>query len=193
MVYLMTFLLWSLCLLSPASSSGEQTLFFNPQGYRIDRFRSPVPEFLQGADILTTGELKQLLETKSEKPPVLIDVLPTPPKPEGLADTALWLPPTRYNIPGSAWLPNVGYGQLSDTLEDYFRDNLNRLTQGDKRWPLVIYCQADCWMSWNAARRATEYGYSQVFWYPDGTDGWEGDGLPLAISEPVPMKDSTGN
>ena len=27
-------------------------------------------------------------------------------------------------------------------------------------------------MSWNAAKRALEYGYSDVTWFPDGTDGW---------------------
>ena len=38
---------------------------------------------------------------------------------------------------------------------------------------LVIYCQADCWMSWNAAKQALSYGYTNVAWYPEGTDGWQ--------------------
>ena len=45
---------------------------------------------------------------------------------------------------------------------------------------LVIYCQADCWMSWNAAKRALSYGYPNVAWYPDGTDGWERAGLAVS-------------
>ena len=41
-------------------------------------------------------------------------------------------------------------------------------------------------MSWNAAKRILSYGYRNVAWYPEGTDGWEFAGLPLADSQPVP-------
>ena len=35
-------------------------------------------------------------------------------------------------------------------------------------------------MSWNAAKRAiVELGYQDVFWYPDGSDGWEALGFDL--------------
>jgi rhodanese-related sulfurtransferase len=35
-------------------------------------------------------------------------------------------------------------------------------------------------MSWNAAKRAREeYGYTRVFWYPFGTDGWGFQDYPL--------------
>ena len=87
--------------------------------------------------------------------------------------------PPRENIPGSVWLPNVGYGELSAEFADYFRTELERLTGGDKSKPLVFYCDANCWMSWNAAKRAMTYGYSAVQWYPDGTDGWKEADLPL--------------
>ena len=52
----------------------------------------------------------------------------------------------------------------------YFRQGLARATGGNNAALLVIYCQADCWMSWNAAKRALSYGYSNVAWYPEGTD-----------------------
>lgn len=160
---------------------------FAPDGYRIDQFRSPVPATAPGAKTVDTDDVRALRASDSHHPPVLVDVLPLPPRPEGLAATALWLPPVRYNIPGSAWLPNVGYGRVSDALDDYFRSNLDRLSGGDKARSIVIYCLADCWMSWNAARRAAEYGYERVLWYPDGTDGWSKADLPLSISKPVPM------
>jgi rhodanese-related sulfurtransferase len=35
-------------------------------------------------------------------------------------------------------------------------------------------------MSWNAAKRALSYGYTNVAWYPEGTDGWQRANLPLA-------------
>ena len=178
----------SLCLsLSVLSSADSQAPFFEPGGYRIDRFRAPVPDSLPGAATLHTRALVQLVESAAP-PPILIDVLPAPPRPEGLAATSLWLPPSREDIPGSVWLPNVGYGRLSDALDRYFRANLARLTEGDPARPIVIYCQAECWMSWNAARRAVEYGYGRVIWYPEGTDGWQAAGLPLEAATPVPME-----
>ena len=56
--------------------------------------------------------------------------------------------------------------------ESYLRDNLARATAGDRARLLVFYCLKDCWMSWNAAKRALAMGYTNVAWYPDGTDGW---------------------
>jgi PQQ-dependent catabolism-associated CXXCW motif protein len=172
---------------SAAPLAGGQTLFFSSDGYRIDRFRDQVPDGVPGARTIHTAELRQLTESAATRP-LLIDVLPSPPRPANLAPNALWLPPVRRNIPGSVWLPNVGYGRLSDDLEGYFRGNLGRLTGKDPARILVIYCLADCWMSWNAARRAAEYGYRRVYWYPEGTDGWERAGLPLVAATPIPMR-----
>ncbi len=52
--------------------------------------------------------------------------------------------------------------------------------------PLVFYCLKDCWMSWNAAKRALELGYKNVDWYPEGSDGWAAAGLPLEKRTPEP-------
>jgi PQQ-dependent catabolism-associated CXXCW motif protein len=54
---------------------------------------------------------------------------------------------------------------------------------------VVLYCLADCWMSWNAAKRAQEIGYSNVAWYREGTDGWFAAGLPLEETAPEPRPD----
>jgi PQQ-dependent catabolism-associated CXXCW motif protein len=160
---------------------------FSTAGYRIDQFRAPVPETVPGAQTIDTTALQSLMRREET---LLIDVLPTPVKPKDRPDNLLWLPPARQNIPGSYWLPNVGFGQLSQELEDYFHSSLERLSKGDKAQALVIYCLADCWMSWNAAKRAAlEYGYSQVYWYPDGTTAWEAEGLELEKCLPEPMPD----
>ena len=45
---------------------------------------------------------------------------------------------------------------------------LERASGGNKAALLVIYCQEDCWMSWNAAKRVLSYGYPNVAWYPRG-------------------------
>jgi hypothetical protein len=39
-------------------------------------------------------------------------------------------------------------------------------------------------MSWNAAKRVLSYGYPNVVWYPEGTDGWQRANLPVADSQP---------
>jgi len=156
-----------------------------PHGYRLDEYRSPTPATLSGAAVVDTEALRQLLESRDDI--ILIDVLPAPRKPENLRPGVLWLPKKRRNIPGSIWLPNTGYGALPVEEDEYFRRNLRRLTGDDMGHPLVFYCLADCWMSWNAAKRALAWGYGNVYWYPDGTDGWAEAGLPLKRSEPVPL------
>ncbi len=175
--------------LSPAlvAVSEEPAPLFSVDGYRIAELLAPVPQSLPGAVTVGTTTVRALVEAGDA---VTVDVLPAPNRPEGLPPTALWMPPERRNIPGSAWLPNVGYGGLSDALEGYFRRNLRRLTAGSLGRRIVIYCLADCWMSWNAARRAVSYGYTSVYWYPDGTTGWEAAGLPLETGVPVPMDQS---
>ena len=168
---------------SPAIAEDADAPLFSADGYRIDKFRAPVPDSVDGAATLTTVRLQSLLKQPGV---VLLDVLPAPVKPKNRPANLLWLPPDRYDIPGSHWLPNVGYGALSNELERYFKNNLASLTGGDKAKPIVVYCLADCWMSWNAARRAaTEYGYTRVYWYPDGTNGWEAAGMSLEKRVPV--------
>jgi hypothetical protein len=41
-------------------------------------------------------------------------------------------------------------------------------------------------MSWNAAKRVLSYGYANVAWYPEGTEGWEHANLPVAEARPEP-------
>jgi PQQ-dependent catabolism-associated CXXCW motif protein len=154
-----------------------------PEGYRTDNYRAAVPATLAGARVLTTEEAEVIWHTRAG---VFIDVLPHPPKPEGLPAGTIWREKPRPNIPGSVWLPDTGYGTLAASTEDYLRRGLVRAAGGSYETLLVIYCQADCWMSWNAAKRALAYGYTNVAWYPEGTDGWQRANLPLADSQPEP-------
>lgn len=169
------------------AATGELATTPEPAGYRLDDFRAPVPATLAGATVVTTQELRQMLDGGDDV--VLIDVLPAPRRPAKLRPGALWLPKKRLNIPGSVWLPNTGYGILPVEEEDYLRRNLLRLTGGDNGRPVLFYCLADCWMSWNAAKRAVSWDYTNVYWYPDGTDGWADAGFPLEESVPVPAPD----
>ncbi|MGO8913907.1 MAG: PQQ-dependent catabolism-associated CXXCW motif protein [Bradyrhizobium sp.] len=154
-----------------------------PEGYRTDNYRAPVPATLAGARVLTTAQAEAIWRSGSG---AFVDVLPRPPKPPNLPAGTVWRDRPRLNIPGSIWLPDTGYGTLATASEDYLRNGLVRASGGNQAKQLVIYCLADCWMSWNAAKRALTYGYSNVAWYPEGTDGWQRADLPLADSEPEP-------
>src|SRR5579871_795759 len=154
-----------------------------PQSYRTGDYRAPVPDTLAGARVLSTAEAEAIWRAKTG---IFIDALPRPPKPANLPAGTVWRDKPRFNIPGSIWLPDTGYGELAQAMDSYFRQGLIRASGGDRAALLVLYCQADCWMSWNAAKRALSYGYSNVAWYPDGTDGWEQGGLPVTEAQPEP-------
>jgi PQQ-dependent catabolism-associated CXXCW motif protein len=156
-----------------------------PDEYRLDNYRDPTPETLRGARVVTTAEAATIWKRGNA---AFVDVLPRPPRPRNLPAGTIWRDQPRPNIPGSIWLPDTGYGALAPSMEAYLRAGLDKASGGDRARPMVIYCLRDCWMSWNAAKRAVAMGYTNVIWYPDGTDGWSAAGLPLtpAIPEPRP-------
>jgi rhodanese-related sulfurtransferase len=43
-------------------------------------------------------------------------------------------------------------------------------------------------MSWNAAKRAVEYGYTAVYWFPGGMQDWTAAGYPTLLNAPIPVK-----
>ena len=178
-----------LAVFASAVTASAQDRPAEPEGYRADNYRSPVPATLAGARVLSTEQAEVIWRSNSA---VFIDVLPRPPKPPNLPAGTVWRDRPRLNIPGSIWLPDTGYGALAPSTEDYLRNGLVRASGGDRTKLLVIYCQADCWMSWNAAKRVQSYGYSNVAWYPEGTDGWQNADLPLVVSEPEPRPGEEG-
>jgi PQQ-dependent catabolism-associated CXXCW motif protein len=160
-----------------------------PEGYREENYRTPVPATLAGARVLTTAEAETIWRAGTG---IFIDVLPHAPKPKNLPADTIWRERPRHNIPGSIWLPDTGYGKLAAATDEYLRQGLVRASGGNNAALLVIYCQADCWMSWNAAKRVLSYGYSNVAWYPEGTDGWGAANLPTAESQPEPRAAEQG-
>ena len=170
-------------MLMVAARAGE--LVTEPGGYRTEDYHAPVPDTLAGARVLTTAEAEAIWRGKTG---VFVDVLPRPPKPPNLPAGTVWRDKPRFDIPGSIWLPDTGYGELAATTEQYLREGLTRATAGNRAALIVVYCQADCWMSWNAAKRTLSYGYSNVAWYPDGTDGWERAKLPTVEARPEPRQ-----
>ncbi|MGI9301371.1 MAG: rhodanese-like domain-containing protein [Gammaproteobacteria bacterium] len=168
-----------------AGRSGTQCVSPEPQTYRLDHFLAPTPCTLAGATVVDTHAVRRLLATGA----TAIDVLPAPRKPSTIGPGELWLPPLRDNIPGSWWLPNTGFGLLPAEEAKYLRDNLELISAGRNDAPMVFYCDAQCWMSWNAARRAVEWGYTSVYWYPGGADAWREAGMGLEAAQPVTRRE----
>ena len=169
--------------LTPVAAAGEEAAVAEPDGYRMDDYRAPTPATLKGARVLTTREAADLWRGGGA---VFIDVMPQPPRPAGLPPDTIWRDKPRHNIPGSIWLPDTGYGALAEVTENYLKTGLVQASGDDQTKTLVIYCQRDCWMSWNAAKRALAFGYRNVAWFPDGSDGWSEADLPLVEAHPAP-------
>ena len=152
-----------------------------PDGFRTEAYRAPTPATLQGASVLSTAQAHALWQSQSG---VFIDVLPQAPRPKTLPREVVWRDPPRDDIPGSLWLPDTGYGELAPEMADYFAANLKKAKPEGAI--LVFYCRRDCWMSWNAAKRALALGFAPVAWYPDGVDGWREAGFPLEARKAEP-------
>lgn len=170
------FLMWG----GPSAAQAPE-----PSSYRMDEYRAPVPATLKGAKVIATSEAQKLWEDKAA---VFIDVMPQTPKPANLPAGTLWRDKLRNDIAGSIWLANVGYGQINAETAAYFEKGLAQNGVSGKSAPIVFYCMTNCWMSWNAAKRAVEWGYSAVYWYPEGSDGWEKAGLPVESKLPYVLK-----
>mgnify|MGYP001415321273 CR=1 FL=1 len=154
-----------------------------PEGYRMDEYRAPVPDRLSGGTVVTAAEAYALWQAGGT---AFVDVLPRPPKPANLPEGTIWRDKPRLSIPGAIWLPNTGYGALAPVMEEYFRAGLDKVTGGDPAHPLLFFCLDDCWMSYNAARRAIAMGRTRVYWMPGGTDDWGFFDYPLERLEPEP-------
>jgi PQQ-dependent catabolism-associated CXXCW motif protein len=164
------------------AAHGEDAAPPEPEHYRNEDYRAPTPKTLRGARVIATAEAEALWKAGTA---AFVDVMPHVPRPADLPAGTIWREKLRRNIPGSVWLADTGYGELAASTADYFNAGLERITGGDRTKVVVIYCQRDCWMSWNAAKRAVSLGYAAVAWYPDGTDGWQEAGLPLSEATPV--------
>ncbi|AOE85392.1 PQQ-dependent catabolism-associated CXXCW motif protein [Pseudomonas sp. TCU-HL1] len=153
---------------------------FSADGYRLARYRSPTPSEVDPARTLDTPQLQAQLRARPDT--LLIDVY----RRQWLQGQFIEDEP-HANLPGSLWLANTGDGQLTADWQDYFSRNLRQASQGRRDRPLVFYCRSDCWLSWNAVKRAAALGYTNLYWYRDGIDAWEQAGLPLQSARPVPF------
>jgi len=151
-------------------------------GYRMERYRAPVPASIPDGITLDIDAARALHEGGEA---VFIDVYP----PRGLGPDPIdghWVISESHDtLPGATWLPEVGRGHLEPEHLDYLERNLVRLSEGDTARELVFFCTADCWQSWNVSKRVIALGYAAVHWFPLGTDGWREHGLPVEPARPL--------
>ena len=153
-------------------------------GFRVDRYQAAVPEAPPAGTRVWIDDIDLLVRDERA---ILIDVSPI----TGLGydpATGRWRAAKAHqSLPGAVWLPEVGRGALEPTIERYLAYNLARLTDGDRARALILFCHADCWMSWNAMKRVNRLGYTRLYWFPEGTDGWRDWDRELVPIEPVPI------
>ena len=122
----------------------------------------PTPASIPGGQIITT---QALIDLRRTQPKVLVfDVLGGP-----------------EALPGALGaVPAHQAGSFDDAVQREFGQYLQQVTQGSKDVPLVFYCQSvQCWMSYNAALRASRLGYTRVLWYRGGIEAWKSAGQPV--------------
>jgi PQQ-dependent catabolism-associated CXXCW motif protein len=137
----------------------------------LTNFDAPTPTHIEGARTIATLALQTMLT--SDKPPVLVDVI-------GGEQTV--------SLPNAIWLRDAGVGRhLDDDVQAWFDLHLSQLTNRDKSRPVVFFCASRmCWLAHNAALRALDLGYTNVYWYRGGRDSWQAAGLPMAPVAPTP-------
>lgn len=170
-----------LLLLIALVAAAPEAALFDADGYRIAHYRGPVAAAPAGVTRIDTATARRLRAGGA----LFIDVLPAEGAVRG-ADGHWRLAVPRPSIPGAHWFPGAGAGAPDTATRAWLLDGVARLTAHDRRRRLVVFCLADCWLSWNAALRLARAGYARVFWYADGTDGWREAGLPLHEVTPEP-------
>ena len=159
-------------------------LFHAETGFRIARQRAPTPDDIPPpARVADVDTVAILLEEGA----VVIDVAGALQSRFDELDGTWLVQGPRDTLPGAVWLPEVGRGVIEPVLEGYLKSNLYRLTEGDPDRPVVVFCLADCWMSWNATQRVAALGYAKVYWFPEGVDGWRESGRQLVPATPIPV------
>lgn len=160
----------------PAGANLDQLMQMERQDFGVPAtnqlhggaMHGPTPASIPGGQVITTKGLVSLVQGKAA-PYFLFDVLGGP-----------------QTLPGAipaAWVSQPG--AFNDQIQQQFSQMLMQGTQGRKDTPLVFYClSTQCWMSYNAALRAINAGFTNVLWYRGGIEAWQAAGLPL---QPAPQ------
>jgi PQQ-dependent catabolism-associated CXXCW motif protein len=130
-----------------------------PQQQLQTNLHGPTPTSIPGGQVVTTDRLLAMYQQGMQNGSLLVfHVL-------GPGPTL----PNAQNAVGASQA-----GTFQDQTQQQFGQYLQQVTQGNKAVPMVFYCQStQCWMSYNAALRAINMGYTQVYWYRGGIEAWQ--------------------
>ena len=155
-------------------------LFHPVTGFRAERYRAPIPDDIPPpARVASIDDLHDLIRGGA----LLVDVYGARNSRYDELDGGWRVNSERLSIPGAIWLPEVGRGVLAPGIAKYLEIRLAERASGRQ---VVVFCTADCWMSWNAAQRVAALGHD-TWWWPLGVDGWLDEGRSLTPVTPVPV------
>ena len=140
--------------------------FGSAHAYRLEKPFDVPPMRIDGVQTIGTQALVRML--KSDAPPTVIDV-------GGTDET----------VPTASALLVGGNAYEDRALDAAFHGRfaaLLKLLAPDVDRPLVIFGARRDWLSVNAALRARQAGYAQVFWYRGGMEAWKSANLPSAVT-----------
>jgi PQQ-dependent catabolism-associated CXXCW motif protein len=127
------------------------------------QMHGPTPASIPGGQVITTKGLVELLKG-GQAPVLVLDVLGGQEIIQG----------AQYAVPAAQ------PGSFDDQTQQQFGQYLQQATGGSKQYPIALYCLSpQCWMSYNAALRAINLGYTNVLWYRGGIESWKQAGLPV--------------
>ena len=158
-------------------------LFHPDTGLRISRQRAPTPDDVPGALRVSIRDVRRMIDAGVH----LLDVGAAAQSRYDELDGTWLVRDQHKTLPGAVWLPEVGRGTLAPEMQAYLETNVMRMTKGDRNAPIIVFCIADCWMSWNATQRLTAMGYGKVHWFAEGIDGWLDENWKLEPVDPVPV------
>src|SRR5258706_929988 len=151
-------LMLALCLAAPVRADEDVDYGVAPVAtLRTADLSAPTPREVPGAKTIRTGALRESLQTEPQ--PLLFDVLGGD---------------VHESLPGAIWLPGAGRGlSFTDSVQARLAQTLKAMTKGDRKRPLVFFCQGpQCWLSYNAALRAVALRYQTGYWYRGGIEAW---------------------
>ena len=166
-----------------AAAPAAESPVAEPQDFWLGPVNAPVPGTLSGGTVIRATDLAILLKQRRA---IVVDVSNSPQRPDKLAPQAVWMPPPHPVIPGSLWIAGAGAGTIDSNVDKLYQQRLAEATSHDLAHPVVVYCHERCWLSWNAAKRAIRYGYRNVYWFPDGIEGWRAAGFDTATAATPP-------
>ena len=140
---------------------------------RTTDYHGPTPRGIPGGRVVTTNELKTLLE--KEPRPYLIDVLGG-----GVHRT----------LAGAFWMLASGAGDMGREEEKRFLEAIAKFAGGDRAQRRVVREPALRIHAEEHHRAAlVAAGYTNVMWYRGGIAAWRTAGLPMAQSDPFFWKE----